>query len=71
MRSDKQLINESKKLRKLLNSNQFTGEQKDKAWIVILTLQWVKSPDLEGITPLDFCGVHGPTYKNYLKRDKK
>lgn len=73
MRKDIQLINEIKKLRKILNNSTgvFTEVQKDKAWYILLTLQWVRDLELTEITPLHFCGIHGPSFKQYLKRDKK
>lgn len=68
---DSRLNGEVIKLRKVLNSGVFSEDQKKAAWISMLTLQWVRSADHSLITPLDICGIHGPSFKNYLKGKAK
>lgn len=68
MRKEQAIKNEITKLRKVVKSEQFTTEQKDKAWSVLLAMQWVLSASDYPISPLDFCGIHSITYKQALKR---
>lgn len=67
MKTEKHIELEVKKLRKVLNSKCFDALEKQKAFLVLTTLQWVRSSQTE-IGPVDLCGIHGPSYKQYLKK---
>jgi len=54
MRKEQQIQGEFKKLRRIIHHKAFTPEQKDKAWGMLMGIQWMRGKkEHEGITLLE------------------